>query len=70
MAFNPSPEVAAARDAAKSLGADCAIVYFVRPNGQCGYASYGKTQGLCKQTRIAADECWDDVVEALARRCQ
>jgi len=51
MAWNPSPEVAAVRDAAKALGdAPIAVVIFITPNGdRLGMASYGKTKKLCDE---------------------
>ena len=50
MAWNPSPEVAVARDAAKRLGdAPMCIVLWVDKDGRgLGMASYGKTMALCK----------------------
>ena len=47
MAWNPSPEVAVARDAAKRLhNAPMCIVLWV-DSGGLGMASYGKTRELC-----------------------
>lgn len=49
MAWNPSPEVAAARDAAKKLdGAPVCIVVWLTNDAQVGMASYGKSSELCK----------------------
>lgn len=49
MAWNPEPEVAVARDAAKALGdAPICVVIWLTPDGQrVGMASYGKTRALC-----------------------
>lgn len=64
MAWNPSPEVAVARDAANKLGdASMCIVLWVTPDEKVGMASYGKTRALCDAARIIADEVWNAVVE-------
>lgn len=70
MAWNPSPEVAAARDAAKALKADRTIVFFTRPDGHFGFASYGETKAKCAQAAAAGDEIWDDLGEVLSRVCR
>jgi hypothetical protein len=50
MAWNPSPEVAVARDAAKRLGdAPMCVVFYVTNEGGFGYASYGKNRALCDE---------------------
>ena len=47
MTWNPSPEVAVARDAAKKLGAkQVVILYFT--DTQFGTVSYGSTKALCQ----------------------
>ena len=66
MAFNPSKEVAIARDAAAKLGSDRAIIFYTLPDGRYGYASYGKTPALCRQARKEADSIFDAVGEAFA----
>jgi len=49
MAWNPSPEVAVARDAAKRLDSPICIVLWLDAQGNgVGMASYGKTMVLCK----------------------
>jgi len=59
MAWNPSPEVAVARDAAKKLNAEmCVVLYVDLRKGQMGYASYGKTRALCDETKKLADHCY------------
>lgn len=63
MAWNPSPEVAVARDAAKKLGdASMCIVLWVTPDKKVGMASYGKTRALCDAAKRIADDVWDAVV--------
>ena len=50
MAWNPSPTVAVARDAAKCLKADRCVIVYTTPDGQLGSVSYGETRALCDQT--------------------
>ena len=48
MAWNPSPEVAAVRDAANKLKSPFAVIVYMDEKGQrLGMASYGKTMALC-----------------------
>lgn len=57
MAFNPSPEVAVARDAAKRLDAAAVIVLYVSADGKkLGLASYGRTKELCKRAGKIGDD--------------
>lgn len=67
MAWNPSKEVAVARDAAKALGdAPQCIVIWVTPDGErLGVASYGRTRELCAATKVMADAAYDAVMESL-----
>lgn len=58
MAWNPSPEVAVARNAAKALGADRCIILYTLPDGKLGYASFGQTARLCAQAKLLADEVY------------
>lgn len=50
MAWNPSPEVAVARDAAHRLGANRVVIVYTTDRDQIGFASYGKTRALCDET--------------------
>ena len=60
MAWNPSPEVAVARDAARKLRADQCIIIFLRNReGQMGYASYGETKALCAEANRLANELYN-----------
>lgn len=59
MAWNPSKEVAVARDAAKALGADRAVIVYTLPSGMFGYASYGETKALCAEARALGDKLFD-----------
>ena len=56
MAWNPSPGVAVARDAARKLKADYVVVIFIRSGkGQIGSASYGETKAKCSHIKGLAD---------------
>lgn len=68
MAWNPSPEVQIARDAAKALSAlpkiqfvNRCVVLFTTIDGQLGYASYGTSSALCGQARRLGDEAYKAV---------
>lgn len=64
MAFNPSPQVAVARDAAKALEADmCVIICASKERGTLGYASYGETKRLCGETKRLADHLYKAAME-------
>ena len=63
MAWKPGPEVAAARDAAKALGADRCVVIYTTPSGQCGMASYGETKKLCDRTKPIGVKLHRDAME-------
>lgn len=68
MAWNPSTEVAVARDAAKALGADQVIVIYLKlEQGQIGMATYGKTKKLCDETKILGDEAYKAVYATLEK---
>jgi hypothetical protein len=56
MPFNPSPQVAAARDFAKKFGANRVVINFTLPDGRYGYASYGATEKLCSEAKKIADK--------------
>lgn len=66
MAWNPSPEVAVARDFAAKFGADRVIIFYTTPDGKYGYASYGQNRELCGATRKAADAVHDHMGRAFA----
>jgi hypothetical protein len=63
MAWNPTPEVAVARDAAKRLGADRIVLTYTTKAGQIGYASYGETKALCAETKRLADRLHDESMQ-------
>ena len=59
MAFNPSPEVAVARDAATKLGAFACVVVFLREKDGIGMASYGANAALCTVAGKLGDELFE-----------
>ena len=67
MAWNPSPEVAAARDFGKRFGATRVVIFYTLPDGRVGYASYGKTRALCTSAYHLAETTFSAFeAEALA----
>jgi hypothetical protein len=67
MAWNPDSKVAAARDFGRRFGADRVIILFTTPDGQMGYASYGKTRELCDKTRRLANKCYFALAAAITK---
>ena len=68
MAWNPSPEVAAARDFATKFGADRVVILYTTASGQIGYDSYGKTKALCKEAAVLGDIAYQAVYDELAKK--
>lgn len=64
MAWNPSPEVATARDFAKKFGHSRVIILH-ESNGEFGYVSYGATKTLCASAKRIANRLWEPFCEAL-----
>jgi len=58
MAWNPSPEVAAARDFGAKFNADRVVILYTTPMGQYGYASYGTTRPLCADAKRIGEALW------------
>ena len=68
MAWNPSPEVQVARDAAdairrvtKAEKIDVCIVMWIDDQARAGYASYGRTSVLCGMARRIADVSYEAI---------
>jgi hypothetical protein len=59
MAWNPSKEVAVARDAAQQLNADRVVIVYTTSNGQFGYASYGRDKNLCDKAKRLGDALFE-----------
>lgn len=59
MVWNPSPEVAAARDFGKKFGQKMVIIYHFDDLGIMGYASWGENRKLCDRARAIADAMWN-----------
>ena len=67
MAWNPSPQVAVARDAAEKLKAEqVVIVYLNHTTGELSMASYGKSKELCRQAAALGDAAWQAVHDYLS----
>lgn len=67
MAWNPSPEVAVARDAAKRLGnaKQCIVLWVSEDGTQLGYASYGQTKALCADAKRLGETAYKAVYNAI-----
>jgi len=65
MAWNPSKEVAVARDAAQRLNADRVVIVYTTSNGQFGYASYGRDKNLCAEAKRLGDVLFERTREHL-----
>ncbi len=69
MAWNPSPEVAVARDAAVEMGHIVKspvvqiVVLFVTENAKMGYASYGRDRLACGEARKLGDRLYKEALE-------
>lgn len=63
MAWNPSPEVQVARDAAKKLGdADqIIIVYLNYKNNTMGSVTYGRTKAMCDDAKKLGDVAYQAI---------
>ena len=60
MGWNPAPEVAVARDAAKALGnAPVVVLLYLTNDRQIGMASYGRTKELCKFASELGEHCFE-----------
>ena len=68
MAWNPSKEVAIARDAARQLGdARMCVVVWVSSDGEkLGMASYGRTKLLCDEAKAIGDKCYDETFKHIS----
>jgi len=62
MAWNPSPEVAHARDYGKKFNFDRVVILAVNDaTGKFEIVSYGATKQKCNETKITADKIFDKV---------
>jgi hypothetical protein len=67
MAWNPSPEVAVARDAAQKLGNADQIVIIAINNlsGQMMAVTYGETKELCAEAKRFGEKAYAAVHKAI-----
>ena len=65
MAWNPSPEVAVSRDAAKALddAPVCIVLYVTKDCKQLRMASYGKTRELCQKAKEMGDVAFEAILK-------
>lgn len=74
MAWNPSPEVAAVRAAAKQLenamgvNVDRAVIVFTTTSGSYGYASYGDSKVNCSKAKRLGDVLFDEASRYLSNQ--
>jgi len=61
MTWNPTKEVAVARDAADALddAPMCVVLWVNRDGEKLGMASYGKTQQLCNVAKNLGEWCYE-----------
>ena len=60
MAWNPSPEVALARDLAAKLDADQVMIITINyAKEQMGLITYGKTKKLCAEAKQLGDAAYE-----------
>lgn len=70
MAWNPTPEVQVARDAAAAIDKvtnatiDMCIVTWIDNQSRAGYASYGRTSVLCGMARRIADVAYEAILDS------
>ena len=61
MAYNPSPKVAVARDAANKLNATTgAVIIYVNVDGSYGMTSYGHTKDKCSEMGRLGDHLFEE----------
>lgn len=69
MAWNPSPEVQVARDAASRLGSLAksdvrqVVVVYITADGRLGTVTYGATKELCAETKRLGDAVYQRIME-------
>ena len=63
MTWNPTPEVAAARDFGKKFDADRVVIIWTTPHGQVGMASYGATKKICDGVKPIGVQLHRDAME-------
>ena len=69
MSWNPSPEVAAARDFGEKFGDDQVVIIRVNnATGRIGFASWGKTKALCDGARLLGDIAYDAIYAEVERQ--
>ena len=67
MAWNPCPEVAAARDFGKKFNSDRVVIVYTTRDNRVGLVTYGETKKLCDATKLLGDAAYQAVYEELAK---
>lgn len=69
MAWNPSPEVQVARDAANRLGGLAkatvkqVVIIYVTDDDRLGSVTYGQDRRLCAQAKVLGDKLYQRTIE-------
>ncbi len=63
MAWNPSPEIAVARDFAKTFNKAQVIILAIDEHSNLSYASYGKTRVLCDSAEKVVDIAFNAIMK-------
>lgn len=69
MAWNPSPEVQVARDAASKLGSLAqstvkqVVIIYVTEDERLGSVTYGQTRELCAQAKLLGDKLYQRTID-------
>jgi hypothetical protein len=63
MAWNPSPEVAVARDAARKLGGKMCVVLWITDDDKLGMASFGRTMELCRTAKGLGEHAYETAMK-------
>ena len=62
MAWNPSPQVAIARDYAKKFNQEQVVILAIDEHDNLSYASYGKSKKLCDGAEKIADIAFEAIL--------
>lgn len=65
MAWNPCPEVAAARDFGKKFNASLRVIVYMTKDNRVGLVTYGETKNLCDETKALGEAAYDAFRDAV-----
>ncbi len=63
MAWNPSPEVARARDIGRDWNKSTVIIIAIDDEGQAQIVTYGKTRKLCDVAATLGQKAWEGICD-------